>query len=519
MAFVGRLIYVKDYIYMSKTLKDRFLNSKPIRLSRMSRFSFIRLLLIASVFYMSSGFTQSPSPKMDALNYYVEFLNECSHGLSVAQIIFVNYNKDLNKHVDLQSHKINTHITNSEFGENIFDNPDINTTDSNRSAIHLSKLTRQESKHLSRQTAASLNKDVDQIVTILNKVNSLRFEIENFMIINDLDQKENIYKCYTYLEQTVGLFDQYAAMHDALSRKLRNQVVDEVRPMDFMFFEIHKASVEMLRVLRSGQTSGIDNYLRRIEGTLNSFRDKDYEFDDEERGIADQMVGQITEMVRFAKSGQTAALPRSYKNNSRHCFMHNTILMSYFNSIGPGFANKMNRLMDGVDPGFLHYDDRPVLYEVTYPQKMEELEEVATRNAVNDSESFPLDLTLKMDPLEEPPAVPAEPKQDYIELEFFDPDLIDRDSITVKLNEEILLDNYSMLEEPIKIRRDIDVNRNNSVTILAVNEGIISPNTIGFKYRFNGEGRKKTVIKRLMGRTAYELVLTLEGLGGLSDER
>ena len=59
-----------------------------------------------------SSYSQSPTPdKIRALNTYVEFLNESVHGLAVAQILFVNYNKDLNKHVDLESHKINTPVS------------------------------------------------------------------------------------------------------------------------------------------------------------------------------------------------------------------------------------------------------------------------------------------------------------------------------------------------------------------------------------------------------------------------
>ena len=90
----------------------------------------MKAILVTLLFMVSNGWSQSPQ-EMKVLNTYVELLNESVHGLAVAQILFVNYNKDLNKYVDLESKKINTHITNAELGENIFNNPDITTTDNN----------------------------------------------------------------------------------------------------------------------------------------------------------------------------------------------------------------------------------------------------------------------------------------------------------------------------------------------------------------------------------------------------
>jgi len=104
------------------------------------------LYLLVPIFAMG----QSAS-ELEVLNSYVDFMNECVHGLTVAQIIFVNYNQDLNNYVDVASHKLNSHITNKEMGESIFDNPNINTKDDKVSALKLSQLTRQKSTILNRK--------------------------------------------------------------------------------------------------------------------------------------------------------------------------------------------------------------------------------------------------------------------------------------------------------------------------------------------------------------------------------
>jgi len=297
--------------------------------------------------------------------------------------------------------------------------------------------------------------------------------------------------------------------------------------MDFMFFEMHSATVEILRVLRNGSDAGLGKYLKRVEGTLDNFTQKDFSFNREEQQLAGDIERQIREMISFVKKAPSSSVPSNYKNNSKSYYIHNRMLLTYFNSISPGFVSKMNKLMSGRDPGFLHYDDRPVQFQVTYPEKMQELEEIATKNVVN-TDAYPLDLKLKLDdpkPTQSTPTPPPSepvvsgPVQEYLELEFFDPNLLDRDSITVSFNGEVILENHMLQMEPEKIRLNVDTHKGNAVTIVAKNEGIIAPNTIGFKYRFNGKGKKKEVYKNMNKNMAYELVLTIEGFGGLSDEK
>jgi len=85
----------------------------------------------------------------------------------VAHILFSNYNKDLNKYVDLDSHKINAFMTNDEVGVSIFDNPDISTSDNNNSALKLSKISEERSKVLQPDAARNFNNLVSEIVSIL----------------------------------------------------------------------------------------------------------------------------------------------------------------------------------------------------------------------------------------------------------------------------------------------------------------------------------------------------------------
>lgn len=463
------------------------------------------VLVVLSSLLFAAGLSAQSDNEIKTLNYYVDFLNESTHGLTVAHILFVNYNKDLNKYVDLESYKINAHITNQELGASIFDNPDINTKDNHVSAMKLSVLTKQKSSALKKKTASALNKYVDEITVILNKINNLRFEIETFITDNDLNIDENIYRSYELLEKAVSLFDAYELKHGQLYKVLQSELKYEYKPMDFAFQEIHSASIELLRDLRNGNSTKHQSYLKRIDGAIENFRKKDFGLTSDEQALSDDLVRQIKEMIGFVKTKISgSAIPDSYKLYGTEYYVHNQILLAHFNSISPGFVVKMNDLLSSRNKVSLSYDDRPVIFKVVYPQKMEEIESIVTNNAID----------LKPSTTRKPeliPTKPSLPEENYFVIEFYDPNLLDRDSISVTYNDELVLENYKLVEEPYKIRRKLDSpNEKVVINLTAENLGIISPNTVAIKYRYNGKGKKENVYLNLQEGETYELIIEPE---------
>lgn len=473
---------------------------------------FSRLFCFVLLLHCTGYSSAQSQTEMKALNTYMDFLNESVHGLTVAHILFVNYNKDLNKYVDLDSHKINTHITNQELGASIFDNPDINTSDSNASAMKLSQTSKQLSSALSPSVANTLNTYVSEIKSILTRINSLRFEIESFLKGSDLNDKENIYESYVLLEKAVSYFDSYAVLHDKLARAVRDNLSYKYEPVEFIFFELHSASVSMIKDIRRDQVSQLDKNISRILGALDNFESRDGDLAANQKPIASELNRQVREMTRFVSNQLNGGtVPDNFQLYGKNYYMHNHLLLSSFNSISPGFVSKMNQILKTMGKQYLAYDDRPVIYKVTYPQKMQEIESIVTQKTLKTAPKLVL--------IPEVVIPPTEPEQNYIILEFYDPDLIDRDSISVSFNNEWILEDYKLLEEPNKIKIDIDPQKGNSVFILAKNDGIIAPNTVGFKYRYNGKGKKNVVKKQLKANSGYELVLTIDGLGGFSDKK
>lgn len=471
----------------------------------------LSFLLVTSVGTVCTA--QSPA-KVEALNTYIEFLNESVHGLNVAQILFENYNKDLNKYVDLDSHKLNAFITNQEVGGSIFDNPDFSTSGNNTSAIKLSLKVKRLNDVLKAEETKIFNRLVDEIVSILNSINNLRFEIEDFINSSDLNEKENIYTSYELLERAVSQFNNYHVKHEQLTQALKRSMEYKQRPLGFILDELHSASVSMIKDLRIGNEQQIDKYLSRILGATDNLETYEVKLNADQRTKLKSIKAQVRSMTGFVtKQIQSPSIPKKYELYGKSYYMHDHLLRTYFNSISPGFVSKINNLTKMLDEGNLHYDERPVIFKVTYPEKMQEIEEIVRRP------DKPLDIDLPVKVKDMELVQPTEPRQNYVVLEFYDPNLLDRDSISVSWNDEWILENYKLEEEPKKIKLDIDPLKGNSVFILAKNEGIISPNTVGFRYRFNGEGKRKDLTRNLEPNTGFELVLTIEGLGGFSDKK
>ncbi len=454
----------------------------------------IRNIYIYLLVLLYIPMAQGQSDKeLDALNVYVDFMNECVHGLTVAQIIFVNYNQDLNNYVDLASHKLNSHITNKEMGETIFDNPNINTQDDKLSALKLSVITKQNSGVLKNKDAFVLNELVTQITKVLNNLNALRFDVERVIATSDMSQKENVYKAYELLEKAVVYFRTYEHNHDKLARTLRRMVKYQYRPMDNIFYELHSASLDMFRELSKEKYDKLPKLVRRIQGALDNFSSQNLAVSTTNKLSAAELSTQVQGMLDFVNKHKDAnAVPENYQQYGKNYYIHNHALLSYFNSISPGFVSKMNTMLKNSPDRSLKYDDRPILFKVIYPEKMEELESIATKNVIN-SDAFPLDLKLKMEDVAE---VVSEPEEQYLELIIYDPNMKDRDTISLVVNGEKLLDQYELDFEEHVIRVPLELGQSAKIELHAHNTGIIPPNTIGLKYRFNGKGqRQRRIIK------------------------
>ncbi len=463
----------------------------------------LNILLVCSISAQSAQ-------EMKALNTYVEFLNESVHGLTIAHILLENHNKDINRYVDLNDTKENSFLTNQILSENIFDDPDYTTRDSGKSPIILSRELLEGSNSLGNNTTRVLNGYVKEIVTVLNSINDLRYEIETYVEKHDLEDRKNIYPIYGYLEKGVLLFNKYESLHDKLSKRLKDELKYSSDLLFLIFDEIHTASVLMLQELREDDDRGIDTYLDRIDGSTKNFAAQNRDLITKNKRVGDEILTKLRRMITFVRdANSTGNIPVIHELYGKEYYIHNQILKTHFNSISPGYASKMNLLMTLEGKNFLSFDDRPLIFKIIYPKKIEEIKEIANNPTVA---SVPRKTVKPQMDFSSSVSAPEVIESDYIELEFFDPNMYDRDSISVSFNDEWILTDYMLKGERKKIKLEIDRSKTNSLMVLAKNEGLISPNTVACKYRYNGKGKKEDILLKLNANEAYERILTVEGM-------
>lgn len=162
---------------------------------------FFSIFLIVSI----SGQTTSYD-KVKALNNYVYFSNESTHGLLIVHRLLENFNKNINKFVDLPDQQINFY-SNKDLPKDIFEDPenwfyDISPNEWYNELIASKGV-------LPDSIARKLNVRAGNMKTIIGNVNNLRFELENLIQTLDHTKRENLSTVYEKMEAGVAFYRNF----------------------------------------------------------------------------------------------------------------------------------------------------------------------------------------------------------------------------------------------------------------------------------------------------------------------
>lgn len=83
---------------------------------------FLSISLLISYFTLTTA-QINESDKIKSLNNYVNFSNESTHGLLIVHRLLENFNKNINKFVDLPDQQINFY-SNKDLPQDIFEDPE-----------------------------------------------------------------------------------------------------------------------------------------------------------------------------------------------------------------------------------------------------------------------------------------------------------------------------------------------------------------------------------------------------------
>ncbi|MBK9564058.1 MAG: hypothetical protein IPO37_02300 [Saprospiraceae bacterium] len=175
--------------------------------------------------------------KLNALNNYVDFSNEGTHGLLIVHRLLENFNKNINKYVDLPDQQINFY-SNKALPQDIFQDYEnwFYDTPPNEYFAIISKT----SGVLPEPAEKKLKAISGDMKAIMQNINKIRFDLEKMITTLDLTKRENLSTVYDKLEEGVKLFKSYydkqmvlereiSAVYSSLNIKPENQVYVSVQ--------------------------------------------------------------------------------------------------------------------------------------------------------------------------------------------------------------------------------------------------------------------------------------------------
>lgn len=483
---------------MIETLKDTLGN---IIFRHWTTHCFVLLFLIATPVISQS------SQEIKALNNYVDFLNESIHGLFTAHALMVISNKEVNKYIDLDSYSLNK-LSNNELQSNLFDKSDKQnyTTFQSYSPLQLMDICQKESSVLEQSLANRLNVRVVKIGIILNRVNSLRFEIFDFIDNKDLNTREPIYKVYEMLEECASLFESFAVQQKAMMAEIRREASRNKNTLYHRATEVHKVNKSILNDFRNENSRGVIESTNIYNAVYEDFHEElqsysNYNKAEYKSYIKNRSDSIYQHLVRFQSS---EFVPRAYKIYGKYYYYHNQISKRFLNWSGPGYVRYLNKMLKATALDFVKFSEHALIFKVVYPMKLDEL------NGLKKTESFVSRAKMLIENKLTTNVLVERPQEDkYLTIELSDYNLIDKDTISVLLNGEYILENYCLGSEAKELKILLSDYDRIMFEVVAENEGVISPNTPLIAYRIDGQRKKQRLHKVLAAKSSFRFSIDL----------
>jgi len=467
----------------------KFINQKfrrHLKKYSMNNKLLLSILLFFLLFQNISRAQDQPS-MITALNSYVHYTNESIHGMLIVHRLLENFNQEVNKYVNLQSNQLNFYA-NKDLPKNIFVDPEMSFY--KISPYRWYEVVKSESRSLNPSDARRLNKSADQLKSIMNRTNNVRFEIENFIKNNDLTKKENQKIIYEKLEGCVQLYHDFYKekenlrknLFDIYSNSINQELTRTTVPIQslLMFQRKFLAFSSMLRFKTSDDNNNTIKNLRKSGGDILSISVK-HPFMKKAKEATQSILSQAESFV------SNKSISNEYQLYGSHYFYHNVELTSSFNSYGLGFVKNANKYIKNMHPTGLLLIEEPHFFKVIYAE--EALEFAANKSEgqgdiinelptiVNDREVIVRQQSIDVDSLE-------------LELAIYDHKQIDGDIISINFNGKWILESHKLTKQWLKIKIKLNEQGENYLLLHAENLGHSPPNTAAIRYKYQGKAKK-----------------------------
>lgn len=458
------------------------------------------LLLLSFLFIHSSTTAQltnsTESKEVEALNNYVFFANECTHGMLIVHGLLYRFNQDLNKEIDMDSYQVNFY-SNKDLPADIFADTwfyDIAPYDWHETA----KIT---SSVLPAANARELNLLADQLKTIVVDINALRFSLEK-LIAADLNNQDNVLAVYNELERATTLFNDFHTKQQKLRLGVDKVYYKFKSSLDVEFPEListmdtaYRVSLAIMNTLHAKTDEGLSGKIEKLNTAQANLKATSLESYNSTRLLSREVQSHYknlqSQVVKFSEGindfYNTAEVPAEYKMYGKYYYYYNKDLISKFNRFGIGIVFEINSILDYLRSDQLRYMEVPHFYQVAYPKKVLEKLRIFSSditflelpNEINGREISANNEPIKVD-------------KGMLTIEIFDHKMQDGDVFSLNYNGIWVIEKMKLLSKPLQLKFILNNEGRNFFSLHAEDLGILPPVTIAVSYFFRG--KKKQII-------------------------
>ena len=463
------------------------------------RFIFI---LLSFLLFHSAAIAQltnsTESKEVEALNNYVFFANECTHGMLIVHGLLYRFNQDLNKEIDMDSYQVNFY-SNNDLPADIFADTwfyDIAPYDWHKKAKTTSSM-------LPSANARELNALSDQLKAIVVNINALRFNLEK-LVVADMNNRDNVLAVYDELERATTLFDDFHTQQQKLRLEI-DKVFGKIKPqLDIEFPALiskmdkaYRVSLAVMNTIHAKTDEGLNEKIDRLNTEQANLKNTSLESYNSTRLLSREVQGHYKnlqlQLVKFSEGTNnfynTADVPAEYKMYGKYYYYYNKDLISKFNRFGIGVVFEINSILDYLKSDQLRYMEVPHFYQVVYPKKIDKVDHLSSTagtlttlpTKLKDREVNVANKSIKVD-------------SNKVAFQLYDHMIEDGDVVSINFNGDWVVENHKITSKPYELKVQLNPVGKNYIILHAENVGRRPPNTMAVSYMYNG--KKKQIIMK-----------------------
>lgn len=445
-------------------------------------------LMVLLLFVTFSGI-KAQENKLKIMDKCVDYVNKSIDGGFIIHRLLENYNKDVNKYVDLDTFKLNFY-TNKDLPKDLY----ASTWFYDPTPAVLYKEIVASSYY---RNNADVKNIIDRIQYINDRLNALRYNIEENINNLDLTKRENLGTIYKQLEEGVELYDSFYKN----SLQLKNTICDMQKDMniepEFPAFRkkidaLYNANFSMMKAIRAESDASIQSVLKEQKAALAALSINDLRnlnslrYNDRE---VQRLYAQILERSREISAIGDAILsggniPKEVSQYGKYYYYYNYRGLSKLNEQGPGMIADLNRMNILAMAELPLKNELPYFFKVIYPKKIEKIELVEPTHTIV---ALPKTIENRAVKIADHKIRTGNKK---MTIEIYDHMIEDGDIVSLQFNDEWVLKNHPLKKKKYKLELTLNTTGKNYLLLHAENEGSRPPNTMAVDYDYFGSKKR-----------------------------